>query len=165
MSSSPVLAHFSLSSPTRVVTDASPWAVDAILLQQQSDMSYRPVAYASRSLTATEMKYAQIEREALAIVFGCEHFHTYLFGRSFELETDHRPLEYLFQPKFTHQASRLLPELNVGFYAFKSTILQLFIDLERKIWQTPYPGCHYQLQHAATWNPALTDMYTTWYNK
>ena len=99
ISSSPVLAHFSLSSPTRVVTDASPWAVGAVLLQQQSDMSYRPVAYASRSLNATEMKYAQIEREALAIVFGCEHFHTYLFGRSFVLETDHRPLEYLFQPK------------------------------------------------------------------
>ena len=99
ISCSPVLAHFSLSSPTRVVSNVSPWAVGAVLLQQQSDMSYRPVAYASRSLTATEMKYAQIEREALAIVFGCEHFHTYLFGRSFELETDHRPLEYLFQPK------------------------------------------------------------------
>ena len=54
-------------------------------------------------------------------------------------------------PKFTHQASRLLPELNVGFYAFKSTILQLFIDLEGKIWQTLYPDCHYQLQHAATY--------------
>ena len=95
----PTIALVIHASPTRVVSDASPWAVGAVLLQQQSDMSYRPVAYASRSLTATEMKYAQIEREALAIVFGCEHFHTYLFGRSFELETDHRPLEYLFQPK------------------------------------------------------------------
>ena len=59
-----VLAHFKLSSPTRLVTDSSPWAVGAILLQQQSDMSYRPIAYGSRSLTETEMKYAQIEREA-----------------------------------------------------------------------------------------------------
>lgn len=99
LSNSPVLAHFNLSSPTRLVTDASPWAVGAILLQQQPDMSYRPVAYGSRSLTVTEMKYAQIEREALAIVYGCEHFHTYLYGKTFELETDHRPLEHLFQPK------------------------------------------------------------------
>ncbi len=99
LSNSPVLAHFSLTSPTRLVTDASPWAVGAILLQQQPDMSYRPIAYGSRSLSQTEMKYAQIEREALAIVFGCEHFHTYLYGRTFELETDHRPLEHLFNPK------------------------------------------------------------------
>lgn len=99
LSNYPVLAHFNLSAPTRLVTDASPWAVGAILLQQQPDMSYRPVAYGSRSLTETEMKYAQIEREALAIVYGCEHFHTCLYGRTFELETDHRPLEYLFQPK------------------------------------------------------------------
>ena len=50
-------------------------------------------------MTETEMKYAQIEHEALAIVFGCEHFHTYLFGRAFELETDHHSLEHLFHPK------------------------------------------------------------------
>ena len=70
-----------------------------VLLQQQPDMSYRPITYGSRSLTPTEMKYAQIEREALAIVFGCEHFHAYLYGRSFDQETTHRPLEHLFNPK------------------------------------------------------------------
>ena len=69
---SPVLAHFRLSA-TRLVADASPWTVEAILLQQQPDMSYRPIAYDSRSLKQAEMKYAQIEREALSIVFGCEH--------------------------------------------------------------------------------------------
>ena len=84
LSKSPVLAHYNLSAPTRLVTDASPWAVGAVLLQQQPDMSYRPIAYGSRLLTSTEMKYAQIEREALAIVFGCEHFHAYSYGRSFD---------------------------------------------------------------------------------
>ena len=45
------------------------------------------------------MKYSQIEKEALAIVFGCSHFHRYVYDRSFELETDHRPLEHIFKPK------------------------------------------------------------------
>ena len=99
ITSAPILAHFSISAPTRVVVDASPWTLGAVLLQQQSDSTYRPIAFGSRSLTETEMKYSQIEREALAIVFGCEHFHLYLYGKSFEMETDHRPLEYIFKPK------------------------------------------------------------------
>ena len=70
-----------------------------MLLQQQFDSTYRPIAFGSRSLTGTEMKYSQIEREALAIVFGCEHFNLYLYGKSFEIETDHRPIEYIFKPK------------------------------------------------------------------
>jgi len=51
------------------------------------------------------MKYGQIEKESLAIVFGCEHFHLYLYGRRFELETDHRPLEHIFKPKNTGKPS------------------------------------------------------------
>ncbi|CAB4035276.1 Hypothetical predicted protein [Paramuricea clavata] len=69
----PILAHDSISTPTRVFVDASPWAVGAVLLQQQSDCTYRPIAFGSRSLTETEMKYSQIEKEALAIVLGCKH--------------------------------------------------------------------------------------------
>ena len=91
-----ILAHYSTSAPTRVVVDASPWAVVAVLLQQQSDSTYRSIAFGSHSITETEMKYSQIEKEALAIVFGCEHFHLYLYGKSFEMKTDHRPL---FKPK------------------------------------------------------------------
>jgi len=95
LTSSPILAHYSLNAKTRVVVDASPWAVGAVLLQEQTDKSFRTVSYGSRSLTDTERKYGQIEKEALAIVFGCEHFHMYLFGRDFELETDHCPLEHI----------------------------------------------------------------------
>ena len=84
--SAPVLAHYNLNAPTKLVVDASPWAVGTILLLQQPDTNYRPVAYGSRSLTSTEVKYGHIEREALALVYGCEHFHMYLYGRKFELE-------------------------------------------------------------------------------
>ena len=104
LTSSPILAHYSLSAKTRVVVDASPWAVGADLLQEQTNKSFRPVAYGSRSLTDTERKYSQIEKEALAIVFGCEHFHMHRFGRDFELETDHRPLEHIYAVKPTNSS-------------------------------------------------------------
>lgn len=120
ITSAPILAHYKLSAPTRVVVDASPWAVGAVLLQQQPDSTYRPIAYGSRSLTETEMKYSQIEKEALAIVFGCEHFHTYVYGRSFELETDHRPLEHIFKPKSSENQHQ--PGWKDGYSGYKNTI-------------------------------------------
>ena len=57
----------------------------------------KPVAYASKVLTATQEAYAQIEKEALALVFGCERFHQYLYGRDFVAETDHKPLEIMMK--------------------------------------------------------------------
>ena len=104
LTSSPIQAQYSLSMKTHVVVDASPWAVGVVLLQEQTDKSFCPVAYESRSLTDTEQKYGQIEKEALAIVFGCEHFHMHLFGREFELETDHRPLEHIYAAKPTNSS-------------------------------------------------------------
>ena len=47
-------------------------------------------------MTPAEKNYSQLEREALAIVFGIEHFRLFLLGHQFELETDHKPLEVIF---------------------------------------------------------------------
>ena len=51
------------------------------------------VAFASKRLTDTESRYANIERELLAVVFGCERFHTYVYRKEFQIESDHKPLE------------------------------------------------------------------------
>ena len=72
---------------TTLVVDGSPFGFGAVLTQDG-----KPIAYASRSLTALEQRYSQIEREALAIVFGYEHFHMYLIGGKFKIVTDHNPL-------------------------------------------------------------------------
>ena len=63
------------------------------------DGSKRPVAFASRSFTKTEGKYAQIDKEALSIVWGVKRFHVYLYGKWFTLITDHKPLTAIFHPK------------------------------------------------------------------
>lgn len=66
---------------------------------QQSDSTWKPVAYASRSLTDTEKRYAQIEKEALASTWACEKFSTYILGKKFLIQTDHKPLVPLLGTK------------------------------------------------------------------
>ena len=60
------------------------------------DGSEHPICFASRSLTPAENKHSQLDKEALAIVFGVTRFHQYLYGRNFTLLTDHKPLVHLF---------------------------------------------------------------------
>ena len=72
---------------TTLVVDGSPFGLVAVLTQDGKQKSY-----ASRSLTAVEKRYSRIVREALAIVFGCEHFHMYLIGCKFNIVTDHKHL-------------------------------------------------------------------------
>lgn len=93
-----VLGYYILHCKTLVIADASPVGLGAVLIQIQDGIA-RVIAYASRSLTGPEMNYAQTEKEALALVWAVERFHYYLFGREFDLITDHKALETLFAPK------------------------------------------------------------------
>ena len=92
ISQSPVLALFNPRRPTIVSADASSFGLGAVLFQEQDNGERRPVAYGSRSMTPTEQRYAQIEKEALAIMWACDQFADYLVGLEFHVETDHKPL-------------------------------------------------------------------------
>ena len=92
----PVLAHYDPELPLVVACDASPFGIAAVLSHRFDDSSERPIAYASRALTDAEKNYAQIDREALAIIFGIKKFHEYIYGRKFVLVTDNRPLTHIF---------------------------------------------------------------------
>ena len=94
-----VLAHYDVKKPLKIYCDASPKGLGACLVHVMQDGSEQPVAYASRSLQSAEQKYAQIEREALAIIFAVKRFHQYVYGRDFTLVTDHRPLCKILGPK------------------------------------------------------------------
>ena len=92
LSSSPVLSLYDPNLPTKVTADSSSYGLGAVLTQQQPDGRWSPVVYASRSLTPTERRYAQIEKEALAVTWASTKFQDYLIGITFTLETDHKPL-------------------------------------------------------------------------
>ena len=92
LTKAPVMAYFTTGAKTRVITDASPVGLGAILEQQQPDGTYRPVYYASRKLTKTEMRYSQFERGALGVHWACQKYYLYLIGLEFEIHTDHKAL-------------------------------------------------------------------------
>ena len=102
----PVLKYFDPTQPVKISVDASSKGMGAVILQDE-----RPIAYASKALTSTQQKYAQIEKEMLAIVFGCTRFHEYIFGlQTIEIETDHKPLEMILK-KPLHQAPTRLQKM------------------------------------------------------
>ena len=86
-----VLALYDLEVTTKVCADPSTFGLGAVLLQQQQESEWKPVAFASRTMSETEQRYSQIEKEALALVWACKKFSGYITGKRIHLETDHLP--------------------------------------------------------------------------
>lgn len=102
LSSPPVLRYYNVNDDVTLQVDASSYALGAALLQNQ-----QPVAFASRSLTKTERRYPQIEKEALAIRYACKKFHEYVYGKKLIVESDHKPLESIFRKPICNAPPRL----------------------------------------------------------
>lgn len=103
--SSPILQIPDFNEDFYLTTDASNYAIGAVLAQKK-DGKELPVCYASRTLNKAEQNYSTTEKECLAIIWACHHFRPYLYGRKFFIYSDHKPLEYLKTCKT--QNSRLI---------------------------------------------------------
>ena len=102
LTNAPVLAYYDVKKPVTVTCDASKYGLGAALLQED-----KPVAFASRAVTDAETRYAQIEKELLAVVFAFEKFNQYTYARCVEVETDHKPLVSIVKKSLTAAPPRL----------------------------------------------------------
>lgn len=96
--SNKLLVHYDPSKPIVIHCDASPYGLGAIL-SHVIDGKDKPVLFTSCTLTKTQQNYAQLHREALAIVFAVKKFHKYIFGKPFVIYSDHQPLQEIFNEK------------------------------------------------------------------
>ena len=98
----PVLKFFDPAKPVTVRCDASKNGLGAVLIQEE-----QPIAYASRSLSEAETRYAQIEKELLSVLFALERFNVYTYGVKVLVENDHKPLEIILKKTLQDAPPRL----------------------------------------------------------
>lgn len=118
--STQVLMQYDPSLPLLLATDASKIGLGAVLSHRLSDGKERPIAYASRTMSPTEQRYPQIDKEALAIIWAVQKFFHYLYARHFTLITDHKPLTQILHP------SKSLPVLCISRMANYADYLSHF---------------------------------------
>jgi len=95
---SELVVHYDSNKPLKLACDSSQYGVGAVI-SHVINGEERPIAFASRTLSESEKNYAQVEKEALGLIFGVRKFHQYLYGRQFTLVTDHRSLTTILGPK------------------------------------------------------------------
>ena len=155
-----------------IQVDASQVGLGAALLQNG-----KPIAFASKTLTETERQYVNIEREMLAAVFGAERFHTYVYGQSFIIESDHKPLESISRKNLADTPAQLqcmisqfhycpgkemvIPDMLSQFSPWPGPDLPLDIAIHHACIM---PGCKEAFQQAFVNDPemqALADLIIT----
>ena len=138
------LAYFDTTQPMTLQVDASMKGLGASLLQ-----GGKPVAFASKALTTAGSNYANIERELLAVVYGCERFHNYIFGHPITVESDHKPLSAI------HVKYLLLRRAFAACCYGCNRMISPFSMHQAKMCPslTPYHACH---QKSIIPSPTLT---------
>ena len=102
LTDAPILTYFDPDKELVLQVDSSKDGLGAVLMQQG-----RPIEYASRTLTSTEQNWAQIEKEALSVVYGLERFDQYTYGREVTVENDHKPLSAILRKPLSQAPKRL----------------------------------------------------------
>nr|GEY25405.1 hypothetical protein [Tanacetum cinerariifolium] len=98
LTKNPILIAPNWDMPFELICDASDFAIGAVLGQRQ-DKHFRPIHYASKTMTEAESNYTTTEKEMLAVVYAFEKFRSYLILNKSIVYTDHSALKYLFQKK------------------------------------------------------------------
>ena len=111
-----------MAVPAVPLPPALSYGLGAVLLQRQLSGELKPVAYVSRSMTPTEMRYAQVEKEALAFTWACERLSDYLTGMKFHIHTDHKPLVPLFSTKHLEELPIRIQRFRLRMMRYNFTI-------------------------------------------
>ena len=136
----PVLAYYDASKELILQVDASKYGLGATLIQEG-----RPLAYASKALTPTEVNYAQIEKEMYAILFGAKRFYQFVYGRHVIVQTDHKLLVAIKKKPLHAAPARLqrmllqLQKFDLEFQHLPGKSIPLADTLSRKFTQDTYP--------------------------
>jgi len=147
------LRYYDPKLDTKIQVDASMRGLGAALIQEDPNEPgvERVIAFASKSLTATESRYANIERECLAVVFGVEKFHTYIYGsKTVIIESDHKPLEAIHlknlaqaPPRLQRMLLRLQPyDIRIQYRKGSEMLIADFLSR-----YSPNKGEEIQLEH------------------
>ena len=101
LTSGDILAYPNFDKPFLITTDASNFAIGAVLSQTDSGND-KPIYFASRTLNRTEENYSASEKEMLAIIWALKVFRNYIYGQKFRIMTDHQPLVFTLSPNNTN---------------------------------------------------------------
>lgn len=119
--STKILVHYDPDLPLRLTTDASPFGIAGVL-SHVIHGEEKPIGFISRSLNSAERNYSQTEKEALAVVYATTKFHAYLYGKTFEIHSDHKPLSGLFTKATSKMTSGRIARWSLQLSQYEYTL-------------------------------------------